>query len=210
MQHSCMMHDKHTSLLTLVPLARNVAPASLQQRPVKRNTKAKGILSELAAMERFYAAGFALMIPFGDAAPYDIVLDDLHDHLYRIQVKTGRLRRGVVLWNCCSHHWHRNARPTYYNGRIEAFAIYCPDNDELYVVPINAPPVTLSYGSLRISPARNNNSKLVHWAKDYRFDESNAGALLAHAFTESQRDKGNDVNGWSRRRGLNSRPFHYQ
>src|SRR5690348_8242274 len=119
MHRRCMMSDQ---ILTREPLVMSSTTAiceSIGPRK-KRNTKAVGIGSELVAMERFSAAGFALAVPFGDAAPYDVLLDDLHGHIYKIQVKTGRLRRGVVLFSCCSQHWHRNARPTYYTGRIDA------------------------------------------------------------------------------------------
>lgn len=179
-----MMNDN--SMLTLVPMIsipadeHNAAPPTRQ----KRNTKAIGILSELVAMQRFSEAGFALAVPFGDSAPYDMVLDDLHGHFYKIQVKTGRLRRGVILFSCCSQHWHRNAPPTHYTGLIDAFGVYCPDNDEFYVVPIDAAAVTISYASLRVAQTANNNSKLIHWAKDYRFDTHNPGALLPEAMKD--------------------------
>lgn len=138
----------------------------------KRNTKGIGIVSELVAMQHFAAAGFGILLPLGDFAPYDLILDDRRGRLYRIQVKTGRLRRGVVLFNCCSNHGHRNAPPTQYIGMIEAFAIYCPDNGEFYVVPIDAEAVTATSGSLRIAAPINNVRKTIKWAKDYRFDGS--------------------------------------
>lgn len=60
---------------------------------------------------------------------------------------------------------------------IDAFGIYCPDNDEFYVVPIDSPAVTATYGSLRISAPANNIKRTVHWAKDYRYDASSPDAL---------------------------------
>ena len=101
-------------------------------------------------MERFAAAGFWIAVPFGDCAPYDLILDSERGVTYRIQVKTGRLRRGVIIFNCYSSHAHRGAAPTYYVGKIDAFAVYCPDNDEFYFIPIDAPAVTLGAASLRV------------------------------------------------------------
>ena len=143
----------------------------------KRNTKRIGIVSELVAMQRFSAAGFLMCVPFGDCAPYDLILDDRRGKLYRIQVKTGRIRKGVVLFSCVSQHGHRKRPPTQYFGRIDAFGVYCRDNDEFYVVPIDSPAVTGSCGSLRIVAPANNNSKYVNWAHHYRYDENGPNAL---------------------------------
>ncbi|MGH7659783.1 MAG: group I intron-associated PD-(D/E)XK endonuclease, partial [Vulcanimicrobiaceae bacterium] len=81
-------------------------------------------MSELVAMERFSRAGYFLYLPLGDAAPADLVLIDRNDRLFRIQVKTGRIRNGAVLFSCVSNHGHRKQPPTQYVGRIDAFAVY--------------------------------------------------------------------------------------
>src|SRR5579872_1314282 len=151
----------------------------------KRNTKSIGIVSELVAMERFAAAGFLMCVPFGDCAPYDIILDDRRGRVYKIQVKTGRLRKGVIRFSCCSWHSHRKAPPSQYVGLIDAFAVYCPDIDEFYVVPIDSPAAVASFGSLRISNPANNIKSTIHWAKDYRFDENNPDILNVKAVSQS-------------------------
>ncbi len=128
-------------------------------------------------MQRFAAAGFLICVPFGDCAPYDLILDSPNDRALKIQVKTGRLRKGVIRFSCCSWHAHRKMPPTQYVGLIDAFAVYCPDNDEFYVVPIDSPAATATFGSLRISAPTNNIKSTIHWAKDYRFDENNPDIL---------------------------------
>lgn len=168
---------------TLFPSQRCVV-GFIERPKIKRNTKRVGIVSELVAMERFAAAGFRLLLPFGENSPYDLVLENRKGRLFRVQVKTGRLRRGVVLFNCVSNHGHRKSPRTRYVGMIDAFAIYCPDNHEFYVIRIDAPAVTTSYGSLRIAAAANNMQKTIHWARDYRFDESNPDRLLDCAASE--------------------------
>ena len=175
----------HNNMLALVPfniVAKGNDGSSDTNRP-KRNTKAIGIVSELVAMERFSRAGFFLYVSFGDAAPADLLLVDRNARMFRIQVKTGRLRNGAVLFSCVSNHGHRKMPPTSYVGRIDAFAVYCPDNDELYLIPIGAPAATSSVGSLRIIPPSNNLSKMIRWAKDYRFDINNPAALLHGTIT---------------------------
>ena len=160
----------------LFPSERCVIGFVAGARP-KRNTKAVGIVSELVAMQRFAAAGFLISVPFGDCAPYDFLLDNGQGRIYRLQVKTGRLRNGVVHFNCYSSHSHRNAQPTRYTGMIDAFAVHCPDNGEFYVVPIDAMAVTKGYASLRVAAPMNNVRKTIKWAKDYRFCEMDFRAL---------------------------------
>lgn len=182
MHYECMMNN---DMLTLVPLMPQFAQEArtIHAKTLKRNTKAVGIVSELVAMERFSRAGFFLYLPFGDAAPADLVLIDRANHVFRIQVKTGRLRNGAVLFSCVSNHGHRKMPPTPYVGSIDAFGVYCPNNDELYVVPIDASAVTRAYGTLRITPTSINLTKPIHWAKDYRFDVNSPGTLLKGAVT---------------------------
>lgn len=158
-------------------------PKTADAKPAKRkrNTKHIGIVSELVAMERFAGAGFLMCVPFGDCAPYDIILDDRRGSIFKIQVKTGRLRKGVVRFSCCSWHSHRKQPPTQYTGMIDAFGVYCPDNDEFYVVPIDSSAATSSFGSLRVEKPANNNSKLINWAHDYRYDENSPDALSIRA-----------------------------
>lgn len=164
--------------------SRNCVIGFTQRPKLKRNTKRIGIVSELVAMERFAAAGFRLLLPFGENSPYDLVLENREGKLFKIQVKTGRLRKGVVLFNCVSNHGHRKSPPTHYVGMIDAFAVYCPDNEEFYVVRINSPAVTISAGSLRITAAANNMKKTIHWARDYRFNESDPDCLLVGVASE--------------------------
>ncbi|MBV8599953.1 MAG: hypothetical protein JO359_00160 [Candidatus Eremiobacteraeota bacterium] len=169
-----MMHIDET--IALVPLPKDGDSQIVEFK--KRNTKRVGIVSELVAMQRFAAAGYFIYIPFGDNAPSDLVVEDRHGETYRIQVKTGRLRNGVVLFNCCSFHGHRGRPATGYVGKVDAFAIYCPNNDELYVVPIDAPAATAAKGGLRIASPSNGMKSKIHWARDYRFNPLNPIARI--------------------------------
>ena len=174
------MMNSTNNLLTLVPSVNETAIAKFEKPAarMKRNTKRVGIVSELVAMQRFAAAGLRLLLPLGENSPYDIVLEDKYGRLIKIQVKTGRLRRGVVFFNCYSSHAHRGARPEFYFGKIDFFAVYCPDNEEFYIVPIGSKAVTRGSASLRVLAPANNMSKTINWAREYRFDESNPDALF--------------------------------
>lgn len=132
---------------------------------VKRNTKFVGDLSELRVMCEFVKFGYLVSVPFGENHRYDLVIEK-DNVLSRVQVKTGRLRKGVVMFNCYSSHSHRNGpacRP--YTGEVEFIAVFCPDTDSTYLLPISAIPVLR--GMLRVSPAKNGQRKGLRWASDY-------------------------------------------
>lgn len=133
----------------------------------KRSTKRVGLISEAAVIHLFAKAGYVVSLPFGDNAPYDMVVEDTEGRLSRIQVKTGRLRDGCVRFNAVSVHAHRKAAATRYHGKIDAFAVYCPDNEQFYIVPIDDPVAKAAIGWLRVVPARNNMRAKIHWADRY-------------------------------------------
>ena len=146
------------------------APDRLSSRLVfngKRSTKQLGLVSEAAVLHLFAKAGYVVSLPFGENAPYDMIVEDGEGRLSRIQVKTGRLRDGCVRFNAVSVHAHRNAAAKRYHGKIDAFAVYCPENGKFYIVPIDDPVAKASIGWLRIAPARNNMRAKIHWADRY-------------------------------------------
>jgi hypothetical protein len=143
--------------------------ARFQVKPVtndvgKRNTKGKGDVSEARVLAAFVDLGFYVSRPFGENQRYDLIIDD-GQKLFRVQVKTGRLRNGVVLFSAMSSHWHRGGQARPYLGEVDYIAVYCPDTEKVYVVPESH--LTRSYGSLRIAPTKNNMSKTIRWAHRY-------------------------------------------
>jgi hypothetical protein len=131
----------------------------------KRDTKSVGDVSEAMMIGIFVKAGYLVSIPFGENHRYDLIIDG-DDGLKKVQVKTGRLRNGAVLYNCCSTHTHRGgpaSRP--YAGEVDFFAVYCPDTESAYLVPIDEAVATL--GTLRIVPPSNRQTKRIRWADRY-------------------------------------------
>ena len=77
-------------------------------------------------------------VPFGENCRYDLVVDRTGE-LTRVQCKTGRLRHGAVRFSTASTYGHlqspHDAR-RHYIGQIAAFAVYCPETDGVYLIPI--------------------------------------------------------------------------
>jgi len=132
---------------------------------VKRNTKRTGDISELRLMHDLVRVGYLVSIPFGEDHRYDLVIEK-DGQFASVQVKTGRLRKGSVLFNCFSSHTHRGGSACrMYTGEIDFFGIYCPDTDATYLVPIGEVPVQL--GTLRVTPTRNGQCRKLRWAHKY-------------------------------------------
>ena len=58
-------------------------------------------------------------------------------------------------------------RGTYSADEVDAIAAYCLENDSCYLMPLSLFE-TRGTVYLRLSPARNNQRRLVHWADQYR------------------------------------------
>ena len=62
-----------------------------------RDTKSIGELSELIVAAELGRAGYHVSLPLGESKRYDLIVDD-GESLFRVQVKTGRLRNGAILF----------------------------------------------------------------------------------------------------------------
>jgi hypothetical protein len=145
-----------------------------------RHPKAIGDRSTMAAMLALNDAGFAVSIPFGENVRYDLIIDD-GQRLARVQCKTGRLRRGAVLFNVCScygHHLRPGEARRDYRGQVEYFVVYCADTKCVYLIPIDDLPVS-NQASLRVEPSRNGQRVGIRNAGDYEI-----GVVCATATAE--------------------------
>lgn len=141
------------------------AVENLTPAPARRDTKSVGQLSEVMVMGALVRAGYFVSIPFGENSRYDLIAEK-DDRLFRVQVKTGRLRKGAIVFNCYSSHTHRKGpccKP--YWNQIDCFGIYCRELETSYLLPINA--TSHMSGALRVDPPRNGQLKKVRWASTY-------------------------------------------
>ncbi len=160
----------------MAPISFFIRPSD--DRQARRNTKRIGTLGEAAVIYRFSQLGFRVSIPFGENTPYDLIVESLDARLFRIQVKTGRIRSGVLLFNAVSSHQHRGRPSTRYDGRIDAFAIYSPSDGHCYLIGVDDVAVRGDKGCLRIEPTLNNMQRGIHWAHTYLLRESECPALF--------------------------------
>ena len=127
-------------------------------------TVEKGDVALAMFTARLMGGGLAVLLPVSQMSRYDMAIDR-GDKIDRIQVKTGRLRNGAVVFNAYSARYHRKKKDMNYRGQVEFFGVYCPDTDCCYLVPVDH--VGVGHGYLRVDTPKNNHSKMRR-ASDYK------------------------------------------
>jgi hypothetical protein len=128
----------------------------------------KGNSSEAIVLAAYIQAGFLVSLPFGGGAAYDLLVDS-GARLIKVQVKTGKLGCGCVMYQARRHRGSKyNTFSCYTAGEVDVFTIWCPANQQLYVVP-TADSLTAEV-RLRIVDTQNFQEKKIKWAKNYTWD----------------------------------------
>lgn len=142
----------------------------LTPRPLSDHPVDVGLRTEAAITAELLKRGFRILQPVGSNQRYDLVVD-LGDRFARLQCKTGRLRNGCVLFSARSVRSSMTKTATRtYAGEVDFFAVYCPETDDVYVVPLED--AARASGCLRVEPTANNQSRNVRWARDYALPSS--------------------------------------
>jgi hypothetical protein len=125
-----------------------------------------GDRTEAVIIAALMRRGYRVLRPLSANQRYDLVLD-LDGEFIRVQCKTGRLRRGAVVFS--AHSCRSNTRRRYERGYVDeadVFVVHCPATDRIYAVPVGASGV-LKMGSLRVDAPANNQTKGIRWAADH-------------------------------------------
>jgi hypothetical protein len=127
------------------------------------DTNQVGDVSLAAVLTALCKAGKVVLLPWGSAQRYDLVIDD-KGTFYRVQVKTGRLARDgtAVIFRTANYV---KGRFKHYQGEIELFGVYCPETERVYLVPVEHTRKMVC--TLRLVPAKNGQKLRVHMADDY-------------------------------------------
>jgi hypothetical protein len=154
---------------TISYLFPDYGPVEVPAEPVRRDTKAVGDRSELEVMGALIRNGYRIALPFGENNRWDLIADD-GERLFRIQVKTGRLRNGAIRMPCSSTHSHRRKPGQQslrsYRGQVDFLAVYCPETKEVYLVPESE--LVHTRGHLRVDPTVNRQDKRIRWARRFK------------------------------------------
>ncbi|HEY0995439.1 MAG TPA: group I intron-associated PD-(D/E)XK endonuclease [Gemmatimonadaceae bacterium] len=138
--------------------------SSLTSGRGRRANCALGEASEVAVFTALRRRGYAVLVaPFAASLPYDCVIDDGR-HLLRVQVKTGYVdRHRAIRWATRSTGGSQRTRT--YRGRADLFAVYVPEIERTFLVPVEE--CGRREASIRLSPARNGQKHGVRHAEQY-------------------------------------------
>jgi hypothetical protein len=130
------------------------------------NTVKIGDISEAKVLSRFLELGYTVLLPWSNGERYDLVIER-EGKFARIQVKTGRLiSNGACLeFNVSSTNGSSRQRSSYDKNQIDYFAVYCANNNKVYLISINE--VGINNAKLRLKPTANNQQENIRWAKDF-------------------------------------------
>jgi hypothetical protein len=150
----------------------------------------KGAIAEAEIAAAATRAGILILRPDAEGRRYDLVFDT-GPQLLRVQCKWARVARDgqvISVRTCTSRLTPLNGyvRTTYSADEIDAVAVYCPDTDECYFLPIELV-AGKTYTHLRLATARNNQKIGVTMADDYRLG---AVAQLGERLAGSQKVRG--------------------
>lgn len=142
----------------------------------KADTASVGLVGHTAVLNALIRAGLEVLVPWGDHYRYDLAIIDPESPpgsavLLRVQCKTARLSRdrGYLLFSTFSVTIRVGGKAHAkkgYQGQLEYFAVYSPDIEKVYLVPVG----DITYAGearLRLKPPRNGQEQGVRWAKDY-------------------------------------------
>jgi len=133
------------------------------------STKRKGDISEMRSMAKLTELGADLYTPYGENTRIDIIAD-IDGTLLRLQVKTARDCGDKIKFNCSSRRSNLSETTSeHYKGEVDAFLVFHSEGDEkgsFYFVPIEE--ATKTAMSLRLTGTKNNQTKNVNIAKNYK------------------------------------------
>ena len=133
------------------------------------NTNDKGKLAELKCLTEYVELGYKVLIPFGQNARYDFVIEK--DNIYqRVQVKTGRIVNGVVRFQTSTTYnvsKENRVEKSYDKSDIDCFIVWVRELNEFYVMSVEEARQQQAQ-SLRLTDPKNNHSKRIKYAKDYK------------------------------------------
>ena len=128
----------------------------------------KGNSSEAVVLTAYVQAGFLVSLPFGGGASYDFVVDS-GARLLKVQVKTGKLAAGCVIYNARRHRGSKyDTFRRYEEGEVDVFAVWCPGTQQLYAVP--AEHSSGVEGRLRLAETKNCQAKKIKWARAFSWE----------------------------------------
>jgi len=129
---------------------------------VKSPPSVIGSRAEMAVASALQRVGMAVFVPLFAAHSRIDLIAATDTALLRVQCKTARVLGGALFFRTCSNTGNL---PRDYRQEIDAFGVYSPAMNSVYLVPVDGVPLRGCH--LRIEEARNGQRAGVRMATDY-------------------------------------------
>ena len=135
------------------------------------NTKDIGILSELKVITELVEMGFIVSQPYGDNAPYDLIVDN-GVKLFKVQCKTAFRQKDNQLEVKFERRVgsKRNKSQSYQDLDIDFICAYSLEYKKVFLLDLKEFKNVNSV-CLRVTPPLNNMKKGINFAEDYLLDK---------------------------------------
>ena len=129
------------------------------------STNFTGNVAFMKCATKLVEKGFRVSLPLDNSSPYDLIMDD-GSRLFRVQVKSGSFREGVIRAKTTKLNKITKVSTKYTKDEVDYFCIFCADTDGVYLIPFSDDLPQILY--LRVLPVKNNQSYAIRWAKDFQ------------------------------------------
>lgn len=137
---------------------------------MKHHTKDKGDKAVGHVIADLLDNDFQVCLPISEHLPFDLIAVNDNAETLRIQVKYRKLKNGVLQLEFKNVYSNsrgvKSKRPNLQH--IDAYAVYCPDNGEVYYVRVDEIPQNRNSFWLRVEePKTKGHQKKVRWASEF-------------------------------------------
>ncbi len=127
-------------------------------------TKTKGDLGQVMVMGDLLSRGYKVALPLGEDWRYDLVVDR-KNRLLKIQCKYTEAAKGVIKVRCETHDGRNYYK--YTKKDLDFIAVYDKITQKCYYIKNSYLESNRATMTLRLTPAKNNQTKKIFNAKDF-------------------------------------------
>ncbi|WP_200532017.1 group I intron-associated PD-(D/E)XK endonuclease [Halorubrum sp. LN27] len=128
----------------------------------------QGGLTEQIVITELKKRNISVSTPVGDNERYDLVLEKPDGDLLRAQIKTGRVKDGVVRFKGVSQHTNSSGHVyKQYGDDVDCFLVHSNETEETYFVDSEEVGTSMH---LRIDPPAQKTSQ-INWAEEYHLEQ---------------------------------------
>jgi hypothetical protein len=134
------------------------------------HTKDKGDLAVAKTIAHLLAHDIRVCTPLSEHLPFDLiaVMPDMVT-LKRVQVKYRAMKYGAVEFPFRANYF--NSKRIYSVAvdltHLDSYALFCPDNEQVYYLRSDEVPEGALSISMRVNPSKNGQTKNIWWAQNF-------------------------------------------